>query len=837
MLKTTLAGLRAHKLRLVLTALAITLGVGFVSGTFILTDAMRNGFTQSFAADADKLDVAVTPGSHDPEAPKLDDSVLKKVRAVPGVAEAQGLIQGEAPLIGKDGKAYGDFPTYGVSIVEGRLARTPIEQGRAPKTPGEVVLESTLARNTGFKVGDTVKVLDRKQQPRAFTVVGVFDAGVRQDLLVGGAVGFTHGQARTMTGAKTFEEIDVAASGVAPEELRKRVAGAIGPGHTVETGTQYAERLAKSNGADMEMITFALLLFGLVALLVAALVIYNTFNILIAQRMRELALLRCIGAGRSQIFGSVLLESVVVGVIASVTGLAVGIGMAAGAMAILKQVGEDMPISGLPISPRTIIVALAVGVIVTVVSALLPARGATRVAPIAALRTQVEEPGFRAGVVRIVFATLFLLAGLAATALGVTMEPGAAALMAVAGGGVLVFAAVLIAGPIIVRPLGAAVGWLPRKLFGVPGRLAVGNAHRNPKRAATTTIALTVGVTLMTLISVVGSSTKATVTQQLAEQFPMDFVVQGQFGTEAGIPRAFAESLKDKPELGAVVAQRRAEVDLGGSQGTVGVGSVSSDALGTHVKPQFTQGTLADFKPGTVAVSTDVAKSLGRLGDTFSLPTPTGKARFRISATFDAEKTELPAITLVDTDFARLFPKVDDALVMIKVKDGVPTAKARAVVEAAAQPYPTAKLASMADVRSQFNEIFDTMLLIVAGLLGLAIVISLLGIANTLTLSVVERTRESALLRALGLTARQLRRMLSIEALILGVIGALVGVALGSSFGWAATQTLDSDAVFDMPVGQVLLFIVVAAAAGVLAGVLPARRAAKASIVESLASE
>ncbi|MFC4534354.1 ABC transporter permease [Sphaerisporangium dianthi] len=838
MFRTTLAGLLAHKLRLLLTSLAITLGVGFIAGTFILTDTIQSGLSQRIAASADKVDVAVLPTAGTGERRSLAAGDLAAIKGLAGVAEAQGLVKGSAALLGKDGKAVGDIATSGVSVVTGRLDRTEITAGAAPAAPDQVVIDKNTARTRGFAVGDTVRVLDGGGEPHTFHLVGLFDVGVDQQLAVTGAVGFTSATAQAMTGEKGFAEIDVvAAPGVTPERLKSAVAAALPGGARVYTGHELAQRLAQNNGADIDVIGTALLMFGLVAMFVAALVIYNTFNILVAQRTREMALLRCIGATRRQVFGSILLESAVVGLLSSALGLLAGLGLGAGALAGLSALGREVPAGGVSLAPRTIVLALAVGLVVTVAAALLPARSATKVAPVAALRAQADEHTFRTGVLRVVFAALFLLAGAGVTALGVASSPGEQALFLVMGGGVLTFFAVLILGPVMVRPLSTLAGWAPAKLSGVPGKLALDNSHRNPKRSATTTVALTIGVTLMTLISVITATTRATYTAKLDDQFPIDYMVAPQLTSlsngDAVLPAALAASLRSRPELASTVGFRQAEARVG----TDGTGDVG--AFDGPYQPALVKGSMRGFEPGSAVIADDLAERLGTgPGGSITVTTPrAGAVRLKVLGVFDPESTTLPTVTVPDRAFERYFGPMGYSRLIVNAKDGVAADVSRRAVEAAAEPYPTAKVRSATEVRGQFDEALDMMLMIIGGLLGLAILISLLGIANTLSLSVHERTRESALLRALGLTRPQLRRMLSVEALILGLIGAVVGAVLGVAYGWAASQTLMDEVLFRVPVTQVLLFVALSGAAGVLAAVLPGRKAARASIVGSLAAD
>ncbi|GAA3580454.1 ABC transporter permease [Nonomuraea rosea] len=832
MLRTALAGLRAHRLRLLLTSLAIMLGVGFIAGTFILNDTIQAGFSQRVTADAGKVDVVVLLKEQDTA---LTEQILDRVRALDGVTEAQGLIRGTAPLLGKNGKTAGNAPTTALSVVRGPLDRTAIVSGTGPGTDDQAaVLDKNTAKAQGFQVGDTITVLDSRQAAHRFKLVGLLDPGVDQELAYTGALGFTSATTRRMTGVQGYSEIDVA--GTAPG-LEQAVAAAVGDGYAVKTGAELADDLAKAAGVEMQAFTVGLLMFGIVAMMVAALVIYNTFNILVAQRTREMALLRCIGATRGQVFGSIVLESVVVGAIAAVLGLAIGYGLAALTLVALAAFDAPLPTdAAVTLTPGTIAIGLAVGLLVTLGAALLPARSATRVPPIAALRSQVEERTFRAGLLRGVFTALFLLAGLGTTAAGALMfQPGdTVALFTVMAGGALTFLGVLVLGPVLVKPLTAVAGWIPRKIFGVPGRLAVNNAARNPKRAATTAVALTIGVTLMTLISVVTDSTRLTVTSKLDDQFPIDYLLAGQL-RDSIIPRSVADELRTRPELDSVAQIREARAAVAGA------GASSRFDVGTYsgpIEPYLAAGSMNGFGAGQVALDERTATQLGvRIGDSVSLTTKrAGKVALRVVALLDGDQSQLPPVTVAQAPFDAYFGAVPDSRVMIGIKDGVPPERARAVVDAATAAHPVVQVSSSTEIRGQFDETLDMVLMIITGLLGLAILISLLGIANTLSLSVHERTRESALLRALGLTRAQLRAMLSIEALVLGLIGALVGVVLGGVFGWAAMMALLNGPLFAVPVLQIALFVVLSGLAGVLAAVLPARRAARASIVESLAT-
>jgi putative ABC transport system permease protein len=396
----------------------------------------------------------------------------------------------------------------------------------------------------------------------------------------------------------------------------------------------------------------------------------------------------------------------------------------------------------------------------------------------------------------------------------VAQTPGnQAGLILVMAGGSVFFLGVLALGPVLVRPLSAFAGWLPARLFGVPGRLAVENSRRNPRRAATTTVALTVGVTLMTLISVIVATTRATVTRQLDQQFPVDYVVMTQ-ARDNTLPRAVAAELRKNPQIQTVAEIRSVRAVVDGRREQVG-----NLPAAMHLAA------------GQAGLSESAARRARvRVGDTLRLKAWTqGMVTLKVATTFDDAATRQLGqadVVLTDAEFDRYFGAVPDVRILVNAKDGADATAARLAVEAAAQPYPTARVLSSTEMRDQLDDALDMILMIIAGLLGLAVLISLLGIANTLSLSVHERTRESAVLRALGLTRGQLRGMLSVEALVLGLMGALVGVVLGTVFGWAATHTMINDILFRAPVGQILAFVALSGLAGVAAAIPPAHRAA-----------
>lgn len=931
MLRTTLAGLRLHKSRYVTTVLAILLGVMFVSGTMVFADTLNASYEKSVMGSATSVDTIAVPSEpeFDPESTEppeepvpFTDEQLDGVRALPEVAEAGGLLEGQAVLLDSEGRAVGFTPPAAIAL--GEVSRFSADEGSLPANGDEIALATSTAEQTGFTVGDTVTVLDPEGDKRDFTLTGLVELGVDPAYSMGGAVVFDPDTAREMTGVTGYSEIDVlAAEGHTPQEVSDAVAAELGAAAEVQTGEQFGLDMAESVGGQAEMLRIALLLFAFIAMFVAGIVIYNTFAILIAQRQRELALLRCVGAKRGQVFRSVLAESVVVGLVSSALGVlaGVGIGMAGATFGgPLLGSGEAVPVV---ITPTAILAGLAVGTVVTVFSALVPATRATRVAPLAALRTSATAAGLEKGTgwVRVVFGLLTF--AVAAVLVGLTQAMGTSEMgpVIVTAAALIAFVGVVVLGPLLVRGIVRVVG-VPLRKVGVPSMLAVDNSTRSPRRAATAMIALTVGATLITGYSVISASVESTMTRMLEEQFPVDYQVSPQFsmegtGTEGSegtedsgqaegteqapsedasaqdapvegaagegtageapadgaegpvepvepaedatagegsggeaaaeaetaeepvfptVPNEVRMALEDQSALGTVIGQRSTYVETDGQQ-TVPVYTYPGAEVGVDLTSDTVEGDVADIGPGTATVTESHADGAG-VGDTLTLPTGDGEELSVEIVAVVEDMQPLMGVTLHPDDFAAAFPEVDeDEMLLIRAAEGADAAEVRDAVYTAVEDHPTMQVMSTAEMKNQFSDIMDIAFYTIAAMLGLAIIIAVFGISNTMALSVLERTRESALLRALGLAKGQLRRMLSVEAVLLCLIGAGIGIALGVVFGWAAGASVLPDMVFSVPFGQIAVFIAVAVLAGLLASVLPARRAAATSITGALASE
>ena len=824
MLNATLKGLLAHKLRLAATALAIVLGVSFVAGTYVLTDTITATFDNLFKQVTEGVDVAVRSqeafgGQMGQTRDPVPAAVLDQVKAVDGVKAAEGNVTGFAQFIGKDGKPVttGGAPTLGVSVAQGSefTGGSTIRAGRLPSGPNEVVVDAKTAEDEGFQVGDRVKVL--LQGPaQTFTVSGVIGFGEASNLAGATLAGFDLPTAQKVLNREGhFDEIDVAAQdGVSPEQLRDRVRAAVDPKYEVLTGTQLAESTAAEiNDTIGRFLSTALLAFAFVALL------------------------RCLGASRRQVMGSVLLESAIVAIVASLVGLALGVVIADGLRALLSGfLGADLPTTATQFRPRTVVVSLVVGLVVTVLSALLPARKATRVAPVAALReeTAFAPTGFRRR--RIVFGVLVTAVGVALLLAGL-FRPEGNRLVNVAAGAVVVFFGVAILSPLIARPLARVIGWPFARAFRLPGALARQNAMRNPRRTASTAAALMIGLALVAFVSVFAASIKGSTNKILDESVSADYILMNTdgftpFSTEV------ATRLADQPELEAVTGDRLGAWKLNGAtKQLIGIDPVAYQQV---VRTDVTAGSLADLAGGGLAVKDTVARANGwTVGERVPMEFPrNGVQQVPVKAIY--EDNSLNGDYLLSmVDYQRGYTDQQDFQVLVKAAPGVAPAASRAAVERVTADFPNITVRDQAEYKAENARQIDQLINLFYSLLGLAVLIALFGIVNTLALSIFERIRELGLLRAVGATRRQLRSMIRWEAVIIAVLGAVLGLVVGVFFGWTVVRALRGQGIseFTLPVGQLVGFVLAAGVAGVLAAILPGRRAARIDMLRAITTE
>jgi putative ABC transport system permease protein len=851
MLRTILAGLKARTARLVLSSIAIALGVAFVSGTLVLGDAMKQSMQDEFAKGARGVDVSVALSGEDApaaDAPQgISAETLDKVRHAQGVAGADTRSYQQVPLITAAGKA--KPATAGPLASTEQLREYDLADGRYPSSATEAAVDVRSLSTSKLAIGQQLTLLGKDDQKHSFTIVGTFRQGANS-MSLGGSdhIVLLPAALRTLDpDVRDYQLVATAAPGVSQQQLLENIRTAIGAkGYVFQTGDQLTQQTLTEINSRAGEFTQVLLAFAVIALVVAAMVIYNTFTILVAQRTRELALMRCVGASRGQVFRSVLAEAVAMGLFASVIGLFGGLGVSALLQKVIGSFGEDTVTTiYTPLGLNTVLAAFGVGVLITVLSAVLPARKATRVAPVAALRSQLDtsDEVKRTGKLRVVFAVLLGVLGVAAIAFGFTLKEEAA--MLVSGVGTMILLAmVLVLGPLLVGPVNRVLGGLPKLMFGVPAKLASANAGRNPKRTAATTAALMIGVTIVSLVTVVATSAKTTANAEVDQRFPADYTVSSSLYSRQ-LPKDLADQLSKVPEVAKVAPTSGVGAELGNNQYGYFTG-VSPAALGDLVRPKVVSGSLDRLGDGDLAISQKFAERTGiALGESVTL-TSGGRG-----ATTEEKFThQVKVVAIIETGqlgnglvsmgtVGKLDPKAEGyENILVKLKDGVSTEAGRKAVEKVTDASPLAVIDSAAETKAQLSAQLDQVLAFVWALIGLAVIIALFGIANTLTLSVLERTRESALLRALGLTKGQLRLMLVVESILMAVMGAAIGLVLGVGFGWVITTALSSNTLaiaFTVPFGQIGVMLLAAVVAAIIAAALPARRAGRTSIVSGMA--
>ncbi|GLZ29626.1 ABC transporter substrate-binding protein [Lentzea sp. NBRC 105346] len=832
MLKTILAGLKARTARLILSSVAIALGVAFVTGTLVLGDAIEAQTRDEFARSARNVD-AVVQAKDD----RIDEAMVAKIRQTKGVEGADGReFQGAAFVPGNGGKARNALVSP-LPTTE-KLRDFDLKDGRFPNSATEAAVDRKTFETAKLKLGDKIKLMDSDGKEHEFTLVGAYQQGVNSASITGSdhVVLSPEGMRAIAPKASVYEVAAVAAPGVSQQQLVDNLKASLGDKVTVMTGEELTKKTLEQVAGQAGEIKLFLLAFALISLVVAAMVIYNTFTILIAQRTRELALLRCVGAARGQVFRSVLVEALFMGLAASVLGLLGGLGVSAGlqwAIGSIGSSGGDVTVR-LPMTLTTVLAGFGVGVVVTVLAALLPARRATTVAPVAALRSLPDshDEVARTGKLRIILAILVALVGAGAIGLGMRLKQEAAVFVT-GGGTMVVLLAVLMLGPILVGPVNRLFG---RALRGVPGKLASLNAGRNPKRTAATTAALMIGVTIVSMVGVVGNSGRETATAQVDKRFPTDYTI-----TSSVYDQPLTEEFATKIGQVAQVEKVAPEVNVGVKADGVPYGGLylrglPGDAVGTLVRPDLASGQLnGGLKDGEIALSEDTAKeSALAVGSTLKA----GAESLKVVAIYKGRELGEGLVSMNTARKLSEEPIKGYTTLLVKLKPGTDLAAARTALESVIATSPVATLNSAAEAKKEINQQIDQVLLFIWALVGLAVVIALFGIANTLTLSVLERTRESALLRALGLTKGQLRQMLVVESILMALIGATIGLALGVGFGWILTTAMSTDKfslTFAVPYGSIGAMLAAAVVAAIVAAALPARRAARTSVVAGMA--
>jgi putative ABC transport system permease protein len=840
MWRITRASIAAQKRRLLATGSAVLLGVAFLSGTLVLIRTVTDGFSHLLAeanAGTDALvrsSVQVGPGDVT-ERELVNGSLAGTIAAIDGVAAVAPRIESTGRIVGADGDPVGSGPwTAGNWVEDDRLNPYDLAEGRPPAAPGEVVIDRAAAEEGDLAVGDATVV--RTPELVDVTVVGIATFGSADSQGSTTFAGFTTDFAEQllMPEPGAASSIAVAADpGVSQAELVTRIDAVLPGGVEALTGAQLTAELADEvQGDDNESFQQALLLFAGIALVVATFSIYNTFSILVAQRTRESALLRALGASRGQVLSSVTVEALAVGVLASVAGIAAGTGLAAGLLALMRAIDLPVPASSLVLDTGVVVIALAVGVVVTLVAGLGPAIRAARVAPLAALR-EVAVDRSASSRLRTIAGAVLAVAGIASTVAG-----GAGENLAFTGLGALATViGVVVLGPVVARPA-AAVLAAPHAVWrGVSGVLARRNAMRNPRRIAGTAVALMIGVAVVSLFTILATSLQQSIEDAVEEQVTGDLVIVGE--GEGGLSTDLAPAVAALPEVAAASPVGLAPVRIDGE-----------DTLATTVDPitiesvvdlDVRQGSLRELRPDQVAITADHADSHElALGDPVTVDYPDGVSeRLTVGAIYVDNLSEGGGVRLHRDAYLLHTSRPADLNLRIALADGVSEAEGEAAVQRVADRFGAPDVQTNEEVTESIAGEINQYLTIIYVLLILAIVIALMGIANTLSLSIHERTRELGLLRAVGQTRRQARTMIRGEALTVALFGTAGGLGLGLFLGWALVSALAGEGFgsFAVPVVSLVVVLVLGALVGVLAAIRPAYRAARLSILSAIAAE
>ena len=847
MFRAALTSLLGRKLRLLMSTFAIVLGVAFVAGSLIFSDTLSRSFTALFAStvgDTVVRPVGAQTASGSFSALTVPGDLVGEVEQVDGVARVDGNVNAFGVyVVGEDGKVVGGLgpPALGGNYTDAPAAGgagLELVEGEPPQGPDEVVLDDSTAERAGYEVGDRVPLLTPRGESRMTpTLVGIigFPEGGSLNGATFAAFETRVAQELFLDGRDEYSDLWVTAEdGVSQEELADAVREVLPQGIESVTGDDAADESASQLLEAISFITTFLLIFAGIALVVGSFLIVNTFSILVAQRSRELALLRALGASRRQVTWSVQLEALVLGVLGSTLGLGLGVVLAVLLRLLFAQFGLDLSGQPLIFSARTVVSAYAVGVVVTMAAALLPALRTSRIAPVQALRDDIALPEtslrqrFTIGLGLVALGLVVLVLGL-----GLVVEVAYAGWLT--GGGILaILLGVAAASPVVSRPYLRAARATYARLFGSVGNLAGQNSLRNPRRTTATASALMIGLALACTMAIVGDSAKASVDRSVEESFVGDYVVSNVFGGEFNA--AIADRMARIDGVESVVRERYQFAELEGEpqQGIAATDPATIDRL----ELQMVDGTADDLADGTVVLEQSWADEEGiGVGETVELTVPAGERAWEVVGVYeDNPVVFFPIMTTLATLEGAGFEVADNALIIF-AEPGAGDLQEE--LDAIIGELPIVTVKDQAAFAQEQREPIDQFVLIIFALLGLALVIAVLGIVNTLALSVIERTHEVGLLRAIGLSRRQLRVMITLESVVISVLGALLGVGLGIFFGYVLMYAVRDEGleVISVPGGQLAAFLGLSLVIGVLAAVIPARRAARLDVLRAIATE
>ncbi|GGP65853.1 ABC transporter permease [Streptomyces abikoensis] len=839
MFRTALRNVLAHKARLLMTVLAVMLGVAFVSGTLVFTSTISDAFQKSSEKGFTNVDVAVQPhrGSGDENAPgatpRLSQSLLDQAAKVPGAASATGTVSGFAAIADKKGKLIGEgFSSSGANYYAdrgGKDPRYPLKSGRAPQGPGEIALDAKTADRAGYKVGDTVRIsVDGPVLQQKLSGVFTTDDG---NVSAGGSLAlFDTATAQKLYGKPgAFDEIHLkAAAGTSQTALKAAVEKVLPKDAEATTGKQLADEQSKVISQSMDGMRTSLLVFAGIALFVGIFIIANTFTMLVAQRTKELALLRAVGASRRQVTRSVLIEAFVVGTVAGVTGLVAGIGIGAGLRTLIGRTGATIPDGPLVISPSTVLVSMVAGIVVTMLAAWLPGRRAAKIPPVAAMNSVHAVATTKSLVVRNSIGGVITAIGAA-----IVLTATSSTMMGLGAG--LVLIGVFVLTPLLSRPVIAAAAPLLRP-FGMTGKLARQNAVRNPRRTAATASALMIGLTLITGLTVIAGSMQQAIDKMATGSLKADYVVS--MASMTPLSTDVEKKLAGHPDVVASSPLRSSPARINGEhQSLTGVNGKDMDKL-TNL--DFTSGSFAALSGDKVLVDDATARgNHWKLGSSLDVTFEDGKkGKLTVGGVYKGNDL-MRGVWIDAPTLAPHQSQVDDRQVMVKVKGGADE-KVKDSLAKALGDNPAIQIQTKQDISDGISKAIGLLLNMLYGLLAMAVVVAVLGVINTLAMSVFERQQEIGMLRAIGLDRKGIKRMVRLESLIISLFGGVMGIGLGVFFGWAAGDLIKkavSTYELVLPWERMGLFLLLAAVVGVLAALWPARRAAKLNMLAAIKAE
>ncbi|MFI6050961.1 ABC transporter permease [Streptomyces violascens] len=843
MFKTALRNVLAHKARLLMTVLAVMLGVAFVSGTLVFTDTLGNAFRNQSAKSYDKVAVAVTTyGSRDDteREPGVSKQTLQKIEKLDGVASATGRVDGFAGVAGTDGKLIGQgWANKGGNFAPGQDGKDPaytFAQGSGPVKDDQIALDKDTADKGKYTVGDTVRVATNGPV-KQYKLTGVFTTEDGAVNAGGSLVLFDTAVAQQLyLKPGYFQNVSVAAApGADAQKILTEVKPLLPKDADAKTGKALADQEAKDIEQGLSGLNQTLLAFAAIALFVGIFLISNTFTMLVAQRTRELALMRAVGASRGQVRRSVLAEALVVGTIASAIGFALGLGLATGLRSAMGAFGAKLPDGPLIVSATPVIAALGVGVFVTLIAALLPAWRAAKIPPVAAMNSVHGVSTTKSLVVRNSIGGVITLAGAGAVMAGAAA--GKDGKMLIGLGAFLALVGIIILIPLLSRPIIALVRPALSKVFGVSGKLASQNAVRNPRRTGATASALAIGLTLVTGLSVLGVTLGTAIDKMTTDNIKADYMVQ-MAANGSGLDKDVLSALRKAPGVSAVSPKQSSYLEIeGDGQPVAGVTPGDIEKV-INVEP--VSGSLATLGQGQIAVDDKTAAKHGwKPGSTVAVEfADKKKSRLTIGATYKENEflgSVLAPTSLLDPHQTKPYiPQV-----FVKTDGGATSANEKALVSALGDN-PAISIMDQQDIRNEFGGMINTLLNIMYGLLAMALIIAVLGVVNTLAMSVFERQQEIGMLRAIGLDRRKVKRMIRLEAVVISMFGAVIGIGLGSFLAWAIGQTIKKSIpnyALVIPWDRIGIFLLLAGLVGVLAAMWPARSAAKLNMLTAIKTE